>query len=495
MKISVECSSITDFRCDLLIINEFEKVKVPGGATGSVDRALGGLISKLTKEGEIDGKLGKVTLLHCAGKTKAEKVAVVGLGSREKFGYEAVRTAAAAAVKKAQEVKAKKVATIIHGAGIGGLDPEQAAKAVVEGAVLGGYQFTGYAKEQDPPAFSVEELVLLDHNKNKIAGIKKGAKLGLIIAEAENYARDLVNEPSNKLTPTEFAKLAKKIAQINGLKISIVDPKQAGLDLLWSVAKGSEEPPKLVVMEYRGNPGKKEKIAIVGKGITFDSGGISLKPSNKMEEMKTDMAGAAATLAVMSLLADLKPKKNIIGLMPLTENMPSGHATKPGDVVGSLSGLTAEIINTDAEGRLILADAITYAKKLGATQIVDLATLTGGCIVALGDAATAIMGNNQELIDKLLKIGNSCGQKMWQLPLYDEYREAIKSTIADIKNSAGNGKAQPSSGAAFIEKFVGETPWVHLDIAGTAHLDAPRGYLPKGATGVPVRTLIEFLVS
>jgi len=493
MKIRVECASITEYKCDLLVVNEFEGVKQPGGATGAADKALEGLIAKLSREGEIDGKLGKVTLIHCHGKLKADKVAVVGLGKRDKFDLEAVRTAAAAAIKKAREVKAKTVATIIHGAGIGGLAVEEAAKAVVEGSVLGVYKFAGYAREKEEPDFQVETLILIECDKKKIKAIESGARLGLIIAEAENHARDLVNEPSNKMTPTAFAKLAQRIAKINNLKFVSLDPKAEGMDSLWAVAKGSNEPPRLVALEYKGNPKSKEKIALIGKGITFDSGGISLKPSKKMDVMKSDMAGAAAVLGTMSLLSDLKPRKNVIGIIPLTENMPSGHATKPGDVVGSLAGYTIEVVNTDAEGRMILVDAVTYAKKRGATQIVDVATLTGGCVVALGDAASGVIGSDQKLIDKLLKASKRCGQKMWQLPLYDEYKESVKSEIADIKNTGESGKASPSTGAAFLSKFVGETPWVHIDIAGTAFLEKEHGYLPQGATGVPVRTLIEFL--
>lgn len=493
MKIKVECASITEYKCDLLVVNEFEGVKQPGGATGAADKALGGLIAKLSREGEIDGKLGKVTMIHCRGKLKADKVVVVGLGKREKFDLEAVRTAAAAAIKKAREVKAKTVATIIHGAGIGGLEVEEAAKAVVEGSVLGVYKFAGYAREKEEPDFQVETLILIECDKKKIKAIEKGARLGLIIAEAENHARDLVNEPSNKMTPTAFAKLAQRIAKINNLKFASLDPKAEGMNSLWAVAKGSNEPPRLVALEYKGNPKSKEKIALIGKGITFDSGGISLKPSKKMDVMKSDMAGAAAVLGTMSLLSDLKPRKNVIGVIPLTENMPSGHATKPGDVVGSLAGYTIEVVNTDAEGRMILADAITYAKKRGATQIIDAATLTGGCITALGDAASGVIGNDQKLIDRLLEASKRCGQKMWQLPLYDEYKESVKSEIADIKNTGESGKASPSTGAAFLSKFVGDTPWVHIDIAGTAFLEKEHSYLPQGATGVPVRTLIEFL--
>jgi len=450
------------------------KIKVASEAAG--DREI---------VGDFKGKLGEVEV--------SGKNIIVGLGKKEKFDLEAVRTAASAAIKKAREVKARTVSAVIFkGRGIAVCD---AAKAMVEGAVLGLYRFAGYAKEKEKPDFAIGQLVLIENDKKNLKPAEKGAELGRIIAEAENHARDLVNEPSNKLTPTAFAKLAERIAKINNLKFRSLDPKAEGLGALLAVAKGSDEPPRMVVLEYRGDAKSKEKIALIGKGITFDSGGISLKPSKKMYEMKCDMAGAAAVLGVMSLLNDLKPKKNVIGVIPLTENMPSGHATKPGDVVGSLSGLTIEVINTDAEGRMILADAVTYAKKLGATKLVDIATLTGGCIVALGDASTGVIGNNQKLIDQIVETGNNCGQRMWQLPLYDEFKQSLKSKLADIKNSSETGKAQPSTGAAFISKFVGNTPWAHLDIAGTAFLDKEHGYLPEGATGVPVRTLIEWLNS
>jgi len=465
-------------------------VKIKVAAEAVSDRQIVGLFEG-EKQKEIPeyfkGKLGQVEVV-------GQKI-VVGLGKRGKFDLEAVRAASSAAIKKAREVKAKVVATLIHGEEVRGINPKDAAKAVVEGAVLGIYKFAGYAREKEDPDFQIEQLILLERDKKKLKSAEAGAALGRIIAEAENHARDLVNTPSNKLTPTDFAKLAERIAKVNHLKFTSLDPKAEGMEALWAVAKGSDEKPRLVVLEYEGDPRSKEKIALIGKGITFDSGGISLKPSKKMYEMKCDMAGAAAVLGVMSLLNDLKPKKNVMGVLPLTENMPSGHATKPGDVVGSLSGLTIEVINTDAEGRMILADALTYAKIKGATKLIDIATLTGGCIVALGDVVTGIIGNNQRLIGKLIDIGELCGQRLWQLPLYDEYKESLKSSVADIKNSSETGKAQPSTGAAFLSKFVGDTPWAHLDIAGTAFLDKSRGYLPEGASGVPVRTLIEWLNS
>lgn len=495
MKTSVENISLIDIDCDLLAVNLFNGSTKPEGATAVADKAVAGLITRLIKDGEISGKLGRTTLLHCGGKIKAKKIVVVGLGKKKKLDLEAVRTAAAAVVKKAQAIKAKKIATIVHGIGCGCLEIEESAKALVEGSILGAYLFSGYAKDKDEPEFQIKELVIIDNNAKKIKPIINGAKLGLIIAEAENHARDLVNQPSNIMTPTAFADLAKRIAKINSLKFAVYNPKALGMGAFWSVAKGSNEPARLVVIEYRGNPRSKEKIALIGKGITFDSGGISLKPSKNMDEMKSDMAGAAAVLGTMSLLSDLKPKKNVMAVIPLTENMPSGQATKPGDVVRSLSGYTIEITNTDAEGRLILADAITFAKAKGATQIIDVATLTGGCITALGNAASGLMGNDQEFIDKFISVSKGSGQRMWQLPLYDDYKEALKSKVADLKNTSGTGKASASSGAAFLDKFIGDTPWIHIDIAGTAFLEKSQGYLPEGATGVPVRTFIEFLIA
>jgi len=492
MRINVLCSSIKDIKCDLLVVDHFEGDKKLSGLAAEADKSLNGLIAILRRDGEIDGKLGKITLLHCPGNLKAKKIAVVGLGKRDKLDLDAIRQIASAVINKAREVRAKKIAIAVPVSQK--INSEEAAKATVEGSVLGFYRFPGYAKEKEQPDFIVEELVLFECDKGKIKALKEGAELGRIIAEAENHARDLVNSPSNKLTPTGFSRLAGQIAKVNKLKFVSLDPRKEGMEALVSVAKGSDEPPRLVAIEYKGNPKSKEKIALIGKGITFDSGGISLKPSKNMGEMKTDMAGAAAVLGIMSLLSDFKPKKNVIGIMPLTENMPSGHATKPGDVVGSLSGYTIEVVNTDAEGRLILADAITYAKKRGATKMIDIATLTGGCIVALGDAASGIIGNDQELIDQLKKIGDRCGQKLWQLPLYDEYKEMMKSNIADLRNSSDTGKAQPSAGAAFLSKFVGDTSWAHLDVAGTAYLSKPGKYLAEGATGVPVRTIIEWLL-
>ncbi|MBI5078844.1 leucyl aminopeptidase, partial [Candidatus Saganbacteria bacterium] len=402
MKIKVEVVSVAKCRCDLLAVGVFEGVKTLSDAAGVVDNSLGGLISKLLRRGEITGELGKVTVIHSQGKLPAERIAVIGLGKSSEFGLDEARTASAAVMRAAKEVKVRRVAVVVPGE----LDYQEAVQAVVEGGILGAYEFKGYATEKSKilrlrrTKFKIKELVILEKSGDKAKKTSEAVEVGKIIAEAENRVRDLVNAPSNEITPTYLANYARRMAKEAGLKCEILDPEKEGMEALLSVAKGSEEPPKVVVLKNRGSSlacrlpagrhgqaGTKGQgmVALIGKGITFDSGGISLKPPKKMDEMKMDMAGAAAVIEVMGLLGKLKINKKVVAVIPLCENMPSGKALKPGDVVGSLSGKTVEIISTDAEGRMILADAITYARKLGANEIIDVATLTGGCVVALGD--------------------------------------------------------------------------------------------------------------
>src|SRR5262249_47073531 len=334
-------------------------------------------------------------------------------------------------------------------------------------------------------------------SENELAN---GVERGRIIGEAVNLARELSNEPSSTLTPSELAERAKETASRFGLDIDVLDEarmKELGMGALLGVARGSDEPAKLIVLRYEpdgtepmGNDA--EVIAIVGKGITFDSGGISIKPAEGMEKMKYDMSGAAATLAAMSAIAQLKPKLNVIGLMPSTENMPSGRAYKPGDVLRAMIGKTIEVITTDAEGRLILADPITYARKLGATKVIDLATLTGAVSIALGTINVAVLGNNQQFIDELRDAAAEVGEKFWQLPMDEEYRDLIKSDIADIKNSGGR-YAGTITAAYFLREFAEDTPWVHLDIAGTAWENDRKAHMAKGPTGVAIRTLVNYV--
>ncbi|MDI6732138.1 MAG: leucyl aminopeptidase [Candidatus Margulisbacteria bacterium] len=491
MKIKTLCQSITRVPYDLLVVNEFEGVKAPGGATGAIDKALKGAISDLIKSGEITGKLGEVNVIHTQGKLPAKQVLIVGLGKSADFTIDHCRIAAGAAIAEAKRVKAQKVATIVHGAGAGGLTLPAAAQALIEGTLIGAYHYTGFATIKDESFFAVEELIVVEQAKSKIKDINQGVKIGRIIAESVNNARDLVNAPANRVSPSFIAQKAKEVAGVSVKIINLSQAKRLGMEAFYSVSKGSKEPAKFIVMKYgKGKP----EIALVGKGITFDAGGISLKPSNALWKMRDDMAGAAAVLETMRAIARLKVRKNVVGILPCTENMPDGNAQKPGDVVGSLSGKTIEIISTDAEGRMVLADAVTYAKKLGVKKIIDVATLTGACVSALGDAASGIMGSDQNLVDSLISAGKKSGEKLWQLPLFEEYKEYSKSKIADIKNCTEQGKASPSIGGLFIQLFAEDTPWAHIDIAGTAFLDKRRWYLSSGATGAMVRTLTAYLM-
>jgi leucyl aminopeptidase len=339
------------------------------------------------------------------------------------------------------------------------------------------------------------ESMILAAGDGDLEEVKRGVDRGRIVAEAANFAREVINEPSNVLTPTELARRAEETAKDYGLEFEALDEaqmKELGMGALLGVAQGSAEPAKLIVMRYTPKSESKETIAIVGKGITFDTGGISIKPADGMEKMKYDMAGGATTIAAMRAIAQLKPEVNVLGIVPATENMPGGRAQRPGDVVRAMTGKTIEVINTDAEGRLVLADAVAYARKLGATKIVDLATLTGAVSIALGDVYVAVLGSNQEWVDRIIAAGKKAGEKIWELPLDKEYREQIKSEIADIKNIGGR-KAGTITGAYFIREFVEDTPWAHLDIAGTAWNENKKPHLAVGPTGVCVRTLVNLV--
>jgi len=342
----------------------------------------------------------------------------------------------------------------------------------------------------------IDELILIGVGSESESAAARGIERGRIVGEALNLARDLANEPSSTLTPTRLAEHAAESANKFGLSVDVLEParmKDLGMGALLGVARGSAEPATLIVLRYTpATAANNEVIAIVGKGITFDSGGISIKPADGMEKMKYDMSGAAATLAAMQAIAQLKPPINVIGLMPASENMPSGTAYKPGDVLRAMSGKTIEVVNTDAEGRLILADAIAYARKLGATRIIDLATLTGAVSIALGTVNVGMMGNDQAFLDEVRESAREVGERFWQLPMDDEYRDLIKSDIADIKNSGGR-YAGTITAAWFLKEFAESTPWVHLDIAGTAWENDRKPYIAKGPTGVAIRTLVNYV--
>jgi leucyl aminopeptidase len=388
----------------------------------------------------------------------------------------------------------KNVALITHGAGIGGLNAEDCAAAIAEGTALGLYRFLRHKKADDDA--DLEALTIVEHDAAKLAALQKGVDRGLILAEATNFCRDLANEPSNYLTPTELADRAKAIADKTGLECEIHGPdwlREKGMGGVLGVAKGSEEEPRFIVMRYKG-AGDARPVALVGKGITFDTGGISIKPAAGMEEMKGDMAGGASVIAAMSAIARLRPNVNVVGIVPATENMPGGAAIKPGDVLVTMKGKTIEVINTDAEGRLILSDGLAFAVEEGATAIIDVATLTGAISIALGNVAMGAMTNNEALYGRLKKAADAAGEKIWELPMWDEYKDQIKSEVADMKNTGGRG-AGSITAAMLLREFVDDTPWVHLDIAGVDTYDREKGVIVKGASGIPVRTLVHFALS
>jgi leucyl aminopeptidase len=428
------------------------------------------------------------------GNLRAERLLLVGAGKREDFSLDTVRKVAGSAARFLRGKGARSMAVLRRSQ----LDIGNSAQAVVEGVLLGLFEPDMY-KTENKEERRIDELILVAAAAGSEDALAQGVERGRIIGEAVNYARELSNEPSSTLTPAELAERAKETAARFGLEIDVLDEarmKELGMGALLGVARGSDEPAKMIVLRYVPDGAAPldddNVIAIVGKGITFDSGGISIKPSEGMEKMKYDMSGAAATLAAMRAIAQLKPGVNVIGVMPTTENMPSGRAYKPGDVLRAMSGKTIEVINTDAEGRLILADAISYARKLGATKIIDLATLTGAVSIALGSINVAILGNKQAFVDEVRGAAREVGERFWQLPMDDDYRELIKSDIADIKNSAGRA-AGTITAAFFLREFAEDTPWVHLDIAGAAWENERKPYMAKGPTGVAIRTLINYV--
>ena len=496
MEVKVISGDITQLETDALTVNLFEGVKQPGGATGAVDKALGGAITQLIAEGEIKGKLNELTLIHSMGKIPTKRVVVAGLGKQEDFTLDRVRGVVAEACRSLRKLGAKRVATIVHGAGVGGIEPEKAAQAITEGAILGLYTFRQHITKESEHS-EIEEILIVEREEGKLPQLEQGCARGRIVAEATNFARDMINQPANFMTPSDMAEIAKKVAADYGLEFGILDREEMrrlGMGGLLGVAQGSQQPPKFIILEYKGNTSSQKTLGLIGKGITFDSGGISLKSAEDMGEMKGDMAGGATVIAALEAIAQLKPKLNVTALIPATENLPSGSALKPGDVLKAMNNKTIEIISTDAEGRLILADALCYARKSGLSPLVDVATLTGACRVALGDVCTGVFGNNQELINKLVKSAEEAGERMWQMPMYEEYKEQNKSEVADIKNTGGRYGGAITA-AQFLAEFAEDTPWVHLDIAGPSRTEKEKAYLVKGATGVGVRTLVNIALS
>lgn len=497
MDISVVQGDITAFACDVLIVNLFSGVTHPGGGTGAVDQALGGWISESIHREEFSGKLNEVLELPIYDKLPVRRVLVIGLGNPQEFGDEQVRQVAATAIKRARALKAKSVATLLHGAGIACMPAATSAQAIAEGTLLGAYEFDKYRSGPNQKSV-IEQFTIVEHDGAKLPDITEGVRVGRIIAEAVNMTRDLTNEPPDLITPDFLAFSAQAVAKEYGFMCEIWDEgriAQERMNCLLMVGRGSSNAPRFIRMDYAPDGTPQKRVCLVGKGMCYDSGGLSLKPAEFMKHMKTDMAGSAALIGVMRVIAQLKPDVAVTALIPAAENMISGAAYKVDDILRARNGKTIEIDNTDAEGRLILADALSYAAEQQFDEVIDVATLTGGAIIAFGHIWTAVMGNDQELAERLIAAGNGVGEQMWMLPFDPEVREMLDSDIADIRNSAGR-EASSIQGGMFLQEFAGSQPWAHLDIAGTSFLDKKdRHYVSKHATGIPVRTLVAYIMS
>ncbi|MBE7533705.1 MAG: leucyl aminopeptidase [Ardenticatenaceae bacterium] len=494
MKIHVVLGKIQESTADTLIVNLFDDVTTPAGATGAIDAALNGSISELIAHGDLTGKAGEVGVLYPRGAIPAKRVLVVGLGKRDGFDLEGVRKAAAAGLKRARELKAQHVATIVHGAGVAGLEAQVAAQATAEGSLLAAYQYDAPKQREDAP-HEIESLTVVEFDKEKVKAIEQGVDTAVAICEGVILARNLVNQPPNVVTPTKMAETAHVIAATYGMRIIVGGRKWArehNMGAFLAVAQGAGEKPKFIILEHNADREELDTIVLVGKGITFDTGGISIKPAERMGDMKSDMGGAAAVLGAMKVVGALNLPLRVIGITPCTENMPDANAYRPSDIITASNGKTIEIINTDAEGRMVLADGLVYAARYNPKAVIDLATLTGACVVALGAGVAAGMFSTDDgLRDKLLAAGTATHERVWPLPLFPEYRKSIDSDVADVLNSGGRFGGVGTS-AMFLKEFT-DYPWVHLDIAGMALAEKDNSYIPRGGTGFGVRLLVELL--
>jgi leucyl aminopeptidase len=492
MDIRVEKGAAENYPCELLLLFSFESPERLEGPVQSVDLEWKGFISDLMKQGDFKGELFQCHLLYTHGALSAKRVLLTGLGKKSEFDLEKWRGAASKAGQLIRDSGVKQFVFPIKK--FDGLSGEELAESFVTGVLLGTYQFNEFKTLERDKIKEIEEVILLGETAQEVKSFDDGLRTGRAISKAVCMARDLVNGPSNQITPTALAEKARQIAREHKMEVQVLEVSQAeamGMGAFVAVAKGSQEPGKFIVLEYNNGKGL-ETIALVGKGITFDSGGISIKPSEKMERMKDDMSGAAAVLAAMQASSELRLPLHLVGIIPATENLPSGKAYKPGDILKTLSGQTVEVISTDAEGRLILSDALTYSLRYQPKAIIDLATLTGACVIALGDYVIGLFGNDDSLLKRIEEASGKTGEKVWRLPLWDEYFEYLKSDVADFRN-VGTRAAGAIIGGMFLSKFVEKIPWVHLDIAGPASLEKGRPYIPSGGTGAGARLVVQLL--
>lgn len=494
MDIDVKEGKLEGIETELLAVGLFEK-ETPRGELKQIDKELNNEISELLKAKKFKAEFKECYKISTLGKLRAKNILLVGLGKKDKFSLDSLRKLGAAVSTIARELKLDEYTSTIQGAALQKANIFQKTQAYAEGALLGLYEFKKYkTNDEKDKKRELKKLTLLV-DKRGLSKAKDGVKKAEIVSESVIYARNLVNEIPSVATPTYLANEAKKLTEL-GIRVDIFGKKEIkrkGFNALYAVSKGSSEEPRFIVMKYR--PNTKQKIVLVGKGVTFDAGGLNLKPTSYIEEMKQDMAGAASVIATMSAAAKLKPKIGIIGIVPACENLLGSSAYKPGDILTAYNKKTIEVLNTDAEGRLVLADGLSYAAEMKPKPkaIIDLATLTGACIVCLGYHASALIGNNEAVMKKICRASEATGEKVWQLPLWEEYKEMMDSDLADVRNvSKGKGwEAGTITAAAFLEKFTDKIPWAHLDIAGTAWFSEARDYNTKGATGYAVRLLIN----
>jgi leucyl aminopeptidase len=489
MQINIETQPYASAESDALVTFVFDQNDKFEGVLGDIDRGMNGKLAALAANGEITGKLLESVLLHFPEGLAAKKLLVLGAGKPAKFQVSDLRKIAGTALRQLKARGVKKFVFLTRE----GENGEGAAQAVVEGLIVADFESNKYHTEKKDREIQLVTLAGFDANTDLHSAIQDGR----IIAESMNFARDLINEPSNKLTPRILASKAEAMAREAGLAIEVLDERKIAelkMGALIGVAQGSIEPPRMIVLRYTPeNPAPNAPVlGLVGKAVTFDTGGISIKPANNMEKMKYDMGGGATMLGAMRAIAALKPSIPVIAIIPATENMPGGRAQKPGDVQVAMSGKTIEVINTDAEGRLILADGVYYARKLGATHLIDAATLTGAIEVALSNVHVGAFGVPREYLDTFLESTKSAGEKMWPMPMDEEYQQMIKSDIADIRNTGSGKGGGASTGAWFIKEFAEDTPWIHLDIASTCWLDEGRPWLAKGPTGIAIRSIVDF---
>jgi leucyl aminopeptidase len=490
LRIELQRESPAKLALPAITVYCFEDDPLSSGTARLLPEETRKLLADLKESGELKGKAYERTLIHRPAGLAARRLLVVGAGKREKFRPFEMGRLAGAAARFLRTRGVREMAWVVGNES--GAEPIQ---TIVEGVVLADYDSDRYRTERSGD-FRIDSLILAGEKFAFSDELNAAVERGRAIAEAANFTRDLVNEPANRMTPTILAGQAHEMAKRLGLEYQELgkdEIRSLKMGAFLAVAQGSDEPPRLLVLRYLPPDAPESPvIGLVGKGITFDSGGISIKPSQDMHEMKTDMAGGATMLGVMQAIAQIKPKVRVIAVIPATENMPSGKAYRPGDVITSMSGKTIEVLNTDAEGRLALADSLTYARQLGCNVLIDAATLTGAVTIALGNITTGVFGRGQEWVNRIIASGSRTGERMWQLPVDDDYRELYKSSIGDLANTGGRYGGAITA-AMFVGEFAEDTPWVHLDIAGTRWSNEEKPYLAKGPTGVPVRTLVHLL--